>query len=81
MEVILSKKFITAKQKNLLKILLMKFSMSRIVYIGQNALTIASKAANGLPAIQLLKNNNNNNKQTNRAWEWGSRVGRSYLSH
>ena len=80
MEVILSKNLITARQKNLLKILLMKFSMSRIVYIGQNALTIASKAANGLPAIQLLKNNNNN-KQTNRAWEWGSRVGSSYLSH
>ena len=65
----------------------MPFSMSRIVFVGHNALNIASKAASGPPAIQLLKNK----QLTTRAWEvgkwsgevgkWGSGVGSSYSSY
>ena len=42
----------------------MPFSIiSMIMFVGQSALIIASKAATGPPAMQLLKNNN---KQTNK---------------
>ena len=40
----------------------MPFSMSRIVFIGQNALIIANKAANEPPAMQLLKKQQTNNQ-------------------
>ena len=40
----------------------------------QSALTFTSKAANGPPAMQLLKNNNNK-QTTTRAWEAGKEGG------
>ena len=52
MEVTYLTNAITAKQKNELETLLMPFSiMSRIMIIGSFALTIASEAANGPPAM------------------------------
>ena len=63
MEVIYPNNSITAKQKNELEPFLMPFLiMSRIVFVRQRALIIASKAANGPPAMQLLKNKQINNQ-------------------
>ena len=57
MDVIYPTNAIAANQKNQLKTLLMTFSiMSRIMFVGQSALIIAREAANGPPAMQLLKN-------------------------
>ena len=41
----------------------MPFSMSRIMFLGQNALIIASKTVNGPPAMQLLKKQQQTNNQ------------------
>ena len=54
MEVMYSINAITAKQKNQLETLLMPLSiMSRIMFVGQSALIIASEAANGPLVIHI----------------------------
>ena len=57
MEVIYPTNAITGKQKNELEYLLMPFEiMSRKMFVGQCALIIAGKAANG-PAFVTVKKN------------------------
>ena len=48
----------------------MPYSMSRKIFVRQNAWIIARKPANGSPAMQLLKKKQKK-KQTTKAWKVG----------